>query len=138
MSKSPVGIVFFSNTTGNTKRFIEKLEWQGWVYQIPIQGEFTPPIPSGDYVLIVPSYGSPTNSHIPPQVKKWLTNPENRAGCIGTIGVGHINFGDEFGAAGKILSQKLGVPLLYIFELAGTTEDVYKVREGLLQLSENS
>lgn len=130
-SNPKLGIVFFSNTTENTKRFIDKIEWPNWTYRIPVKGADYEPLPDEPYVLIVPSYGTPTNSHVPPQVKKWLNVGNHRQSCVGVIGAGNLNFGDEFGASGKMLSQKLNVPLLYIFELAGTSKDIEKVKQGL-------
>ena len=64
-------------------------------------------------------------------MRKFLNDPDLRKGCVGVIGTGHINFGDEFAKAGDILAHKLNVPMLYKLELAGTDKDVEKVRAGL-------
>jgi protein involved in ribonucleotide reduction len=69
-------------------------------------------------------------------VRKFLAVPENREHCVGVIGSGNINFGEEYARSGDVLSHKLQVPLLYKFELAGTSEDVLKVREGLRTFNE--
>lgn len=123
-------IVYFSNISENTHRFIETLKWEGNVHRIPVKGEaeFENLKP---YVIICPSYGTETNGHVPPQVRKFFTNKEYVNLCVGVIGSGNINFGPEFAAAGDVISKKLQVPLLYKFELAGTSEDINKIKEGL-------
>jgi protein involved in ribonucleotide reduction len=127
-------IVYFSNVTNNTARFIAKLEW-GSSTRIPIKGEFEEDLPHS-YVLFVPSYGTSDTGHIPPQVKKFLNKHENRKKCVGVIGTGNINFGEEYAMAGDVIAEKLGVPMLYRLELAGTEIDVIKVQEGLQQFEE--
>lgn len=126
-------IVYYSGVTNNTHRFVEALNWEGNVYRIPILGNknFTVTTP---YVLICPAYGEAHHGHVPPQVRKFLKNEEERNLCVGAIGSGNINFGYEFAAAGKMIANKLGVPFLYGFELAGTTTDREKVKTGLLEL----
>ena len=123
-------IVYFSNVSNNTHRFVEKLEWEGGLHRIPLHGGCDFGV-FNSYVLICPSYGDDTHGHVPPQVRKFLNDPEYRSLCVGVIGAGNINFGDEFARAGEVLARKLQVPLLYKFELAGTTEDLDKVKTGL-------
>jgi protein involved in ribonucleotide reduction len=125
-------IVYFSNVSNNTKRFVEKLEWEGSVYQIPIKGTFDKAL-FHSYVLICPSYGDATHGHVPAQVRKFLSDEERRGLCAGVIGAGNINFGKEFALAGDVLAHKLRVRLLYKFELAGNDNDVTKVKNGLLR-----
>lgn len=126
-------LVYFSNVTGNTHRFVEKLGWEN-VTRIPIKGELEPfPHP---YVLIVPAYGSEKTGHVPPQVKKFLHNPITRKNCVGVIGSGNMNFGKEYAIAADVVANKLHIPVLYNFELAGSTIDVKKVYEGLKTLED--
>ena len=68
---------------------------------------------------------------VPHQVKKFLSEKDNLGALSGVIAGGNMNFGAEFGLAGNIISSKFKVPLLYKFELAGTDQDVERVREGL-------
>jgi protein involved in ribonucleotide reduction len=123
-------IVYFSNASGYTHRFITKLGLPA--VRIPLLSKeaelFTV---EEDFVLIVPTYGSKTQGHVPRQVIKFLNNKVNRDKLRGVIGAGNMNFGNEFGIAADIISAKCGVPTLYRFELAGTPEDVEKVREGI-------
>lgn len=128
-------IIYFSNVTNNTARFVAKLDWES-SSRIPIKGEFDEEL-SQFYVLVCPSYGTSDTGHVPPQVRKFLSNPEHRRNCVGVIGTGNINFGDEYAMAGDVIAKKLGVPMLYRLELAGTDIDVDKVQHGLHQLEEN-
>ena len=128
-------IVYFSNVTLNTHRFVEKLDWDN-ITRIPIQGELETPVEE-PYVLILPTYGSMRSGHLPRQVKRFLHHPTNQENLAGVIGSGNINFGDEYTLAADLVSQKFQVPVLYRFELSGTTTDVVKVKNGLTQFSES-
>lgn len=128
-------IIYFSNITNNTAKFVEKLEWDN-VLRIPIQGQLET-IPDSPYVLICPSYGSLRSGHIPRQVKRFLAQPEAVEQLKGVIGTGNINFGEEYTLAADRISQKFNIPILYRLELAGTSIDVEKVKTGLNQFAEN-
>jgi len=87
-----------------------------------------------DSVLVLPTYGGGNdNSTVPKQVIKFLNNPENRKHIKAVIAGGNTNFGSHFGKAGDIVADKLGVPVLYRFEITGTPEDVLEVKERLAQ-----
>jgi protein involved in ribonucleotide reduction len=47
------------------------------------------------------------------------------------IAAGNSNFGETYGLAGDVVSQKCQVPYLYRFELMGTEDDVAKVKHGM-------
>ncbi len=123
-------IVFFSSVTENTRIFVE---------QLAIAAERLPLRPGDDelqvaypYVLFVPTYGAGRGeASVPPQVKKFLKNPEHRKFCIGVIGAGNLNFGEKYAAAGDVVAAKLGVPVLARFELRGTKSDVEKISNGI-------
>lgn len=118
-------LVFFSNVTENTSRFIEKLDVPA--LRIPIMSTdaalFTV---DHDFVLVTPTYEG-----VPKQVIKFLNLEQNRVRCRGVIGTGNRNFHTDFCKAADIVSAKLQVPLLYRLELAGTEEDVSITQEGL-------
>jgi len=120
-------LVFFSSTTENTARFVEKLDVPA--VRIPLKtaeaAEFTV---DEDFVLVTPTYA---DGRVPPQVVKFLNLEQNRVRCKGVISSGNRNFFEDFAKAGDIISAKLQVPLLYQFELAGTAEDITKTQEGL-------
>ncbi|WP_167143064.1 class Ib ribonucleoside-diphosphate reductase assembly flavoprotein NrdI [Canibacter zhoujuaniae] len=123
-------IVYFSSVSGNTKRFIEKLNLPA--HRIPLLPKEDPLEVTEPYVLFVPTYGGgPETRAVPKQVIKFLNNPDNRALLRGVIAAGNTNFGEAYGLAGDIIARKCKVPHLYRFELFGTPEDVDRVKAGL-------
>ena len=126
-------VVYFSSVSENTKRFVDKLEAQS--VRIPIRTEEAAEfVHDRDSVLVLPTYGGGNdNSTVPKQVIKFLNNPENRKHIKAVIAGGNTNFGSHFGKAGDIVADKLGVPVLYRFEITGTPEDVVEVKERLAQ-----
>lgn len=126
-------IVFFSSVTENTKRFVDKLGMSNT--RIPIHGD--PPRMYTPYILITPSYGTGSRD-LPPQVMRFLRDEENRENLAGVVGAGNMNFGALYGIAAKKVAEKCKVDLLYLFELAGTDEDVNAVRDGLAKMDERN
>ena len=123
-------IVYFSSVTENTKRFVERVGYPS--QRIPLRSTDVPLQVDHDYVLVVPTYGGGNvRGAVPKQVIKFLNDETNRSHCRGVISAGNTNFGKAYCIAGDIVSQKVGVPHLYRFELLGTPEDVVKVQEGL-------
>ncbi|NLU82023.1 class Ib ribonucleoside-diphosphate reductase assembly flavoprotein NrdI [Rhodococcus sp. HNM0569] len=134
-------LVYFSSTSENTHRFVRKLDLPAT--RIPLhdrEGTFEVHEP---YVLVCPTYGGGwtitgrDTHYVPRQVVRFLNNEHNRSLIRAVIAGGNTNFGDSFGMAGDIISQKCQVPYLYRFELMGTPEDVDRVREGLEQFWEH-
>lgn len=130
IANSP-GIVYFSSVSGNTQRFVEKLEMDA--VRIPLRPRVDGMIRvSNPYVLIVPTYGGGARSGaVPKQVKTFLNDPVNRSFIRGVITAGNTNFGEHYCLAGPIISAKCQVPELYRFELLGNSRDVAQVRAGL-------
>ena len=126
-------VVYFSSVSENTKRFVDKLEAQS--VRIPIRTEEAAEfVHDRDSVLVLPTYGGGNdNSTVPKQVIKFLNNPDNRKHIKAVIAGGNTNFGSHFGKAGDIVADKLGVPVLYRFEITGIPEDVIEVKERLAQ-----
>ena len=143
-------IAYFSNESENTHRFVQRLlnyaDAAGQpisVTRLNIKGD--QPIVNEDYILIVPSYGTERTGHTPPQVKKFLNDENTRNHCVGVIGAGNINFGEEYAAAGDVVSLKLRVPLLHKIELSGFPKDtgiVFKLagldRDSIKYISEKN
>ncbi len=123
-------VVFFSSRSNNTKRFVDKLACPS--LRIPIDG--SPIQVNEEYILIVPTYAGgkgDLKGAVPKQVIHFLNDRHNRQYCRAVIGSGNTNFGDTFALAGKIIAQKLAVPLLHQFELLGTAADVSLVKHYL-------
>ncbi|WP_426717786.1 class Ib ribonucleoside-diphosphate reductase assembly flavoprotein NrdI [Corynebacterium auriscanis] len=126
-------LVYFSSASGNTHRFIQKLDRPA--LRIPLRPKIEGMIQvTAPYVLVVPSYGGgDINGAVPRQVIQFLNIPENRSLIRGVITSGNTNFGEHFCIAGPVIAKKCGVPELYRFELLGTDRDVQRVNEGLTE-----
>ena len=123
-------IVYFSNVSEFTRKFVEKLEVPA--SRIPIKAEeagtFTISEPA---TLILPTYGANGRDFVPKQVIRFLNQEQNRLLIHSVIGSGNVNFLEDYCRGADIVAEKLQVPLLYRFELAGTQDDVENVRNGL-------
>ncbi|RRD68029.1 class Ib ribonucleoside-diphosphate reductase assembly flavoprotein NrdI [Comamonadaceae bacterium OH2310_COT-174] len=124
-------IVYFSSVSENTHRFVEKLALPA--QRIPLKVAQAEQFQaSGPYVLVVPTYGGGSlKGAVPKPVIAFLNQPENRRLLRGVIAAGNTNFGTAYGLAGAVVAQKCQVPLLYKFELLGTSDDVQRVRQGI-------
>ena len=127
-------VVYFSSVSENTKRFVDKLGVK--TVRIPLKTEEAAEfVHDKDSVLVVPTYGGGNEGGtVPKQVIKFLNNPLNRKHIKAVIAGGNTNFGEHFCRAGDIVASKLGVPVLYRFEITGTPEDVNEVKERLARL----
>ncbi|MGP5073313.1 class Ib ribonucleoside-diphosphate reductase assembly flavoprotein NrdI [Arthrobacter rhombi] len=123
-------LIYFSSVSGYTKRFMEKLGLEA--AQIPLYASEPELLASQPYVLVLPTYGGEKGARsILPQVIRFLNNEGNRQLLRGVIGAGNTNFGTTYCLAADKISAKCSVPVLYRFELMGTSEDVTRVRQGL-------
>lgn len=127
-------VVYFSNVSENTKRFVDKLNVPS--QRIPIYWNEKEPLRvRREYVLVLPTYGGGNdNNTVPKQVVRFLNIEENRRLMRGVIGTGNTNFGDHYCMAAEIVAAKVGVPLLYRVEVFGTPNDVQQVLERLEHL----
>lgn len=127
----PIDIVYFSNYSGNTKRFVERLN-ENDAIRIPIDRSDRGITVDRPYVLLVPTYGGGEGrAAIPRQVRSFLNVRENRALLRGVVGFGNTNFGEHFCRAADLISAKTGVPVIARVEIFGTEDDVKTVKERL-------
>ena len=127
----PIDIVYFSNYSGNTKRFVERLD-ENDAIRIPIDRSDRGITVDRPYVLLVPTYGGGEGrAAIPRQVRSFLNVRENRALLRGVVGFGNTNFGEHFCRAADLISAKTGVPVIARVEIFGTEDDVKTVKERL-------
>ena len=130
----PIDIVYFSNYSGNTKKFVERLV-EHEAIRIPIAGSGGSITVDQPYVLLVPTYGGGEGrAAIPRQVRHFLNIRENRSLLRGVIGFGNTNFGEHFCKAADLISAKTGVPVIAKVEIFGTEDDIRKVKERLTLL----
>lgn len=129
-------LIYFSNVSENTKRFVEKLEIPA--LRIPLRAKDEPlELDGQEYVLALPTYGFGGGAGaVPKQVIRFLNHEPNRRGLRGVIAAGNTNFGAGYCLAGNIISAKCQVPVLHRFEVLGTPDDVQIVRERMEQLWE--
>lgn len=129
-----IKIVYFSNYSGNTKKFVEKLDKDS--IRIPINQKDTDPITvTQRYVLFVPTYGGGSDkSAIPRQVKTFLNVESNRNNLVAVVGLGNTNFGKDYCKAAELIAAKTGVPILGRVEIFGTEEDTITIKERLAML----
>jgi len=114
-------IVAYYSLTGNTKTFVDKLGVESVCIDKNVKVDT-------DYILITPTY---SGGRPPKPVIDFLGHRQNRKHLRGVIGAGNRNFFADFGAAANSISDKLGVPLLYKFEITGNEKDVNNIRRGL-------
>lgn len=133
----PISLVYFSNYSENTKRFVEKVTDAG--IRIPTNPSDARNFSvDAEYVLVVPTYGGGNESPaIPKSVKIFLNNSHNRDLLRGVIGTGNTNFGEHYCKAADMISAKTGVPVLARVELLGTPEDVDIIKQRLEKLYGN-
>ena len=130
----PIDIVYFSNYSGNTKKFVERLNEYNNI-RIPIDWDRGGITVDQPYVLFVPTYGGGEGrAAIPRQVRHFLNIKENRTLLRGVVGFGNTNFGEHFCKAADLISAKTGVPVIARVEIFGTEDDVNKVKERLTLL----
>lgn len=129
-------IVYFSNYSGNTDRFVQKLDVNS--IRIPIsQDENDPVLVKSRYILVVPTYGGGSEkSAIPRQVRAFLNVSSNRDKLIGVIGMGNTNFGEHYCKAADMIAAKTGVPIIGRVEIFGTEDDVNTIKERLAMLDD--
>lgn len=128
---TPITLVYFSNVSENTKRFVEKVTNNG--VRIPLRPSDARDFSvDSEYVLVVPTYGGGAEGPaIPKPVRVFLNNPANRDLLRGVIGTGNTNFGEHYCKAADMICDKTGVPLIARVEITGTPEDVERVKQRL-------
>ncbi|ENR0084828.1 class Ib ribonucleoside-diphosphate reductase assembly flavoprotein NrdI, partial [Escherichia coli] len=95
-------LVYFSSSSENTQRFIERLGLPA--VRIPLNERERIQVDE-PYILIVPSYGGGgTAGAVPRQVIRFLNNEHNRALLRGVIASGNRNFGEAYGRAGDVIA----------------------------------
>lgn len=121
-------VVYFSNVSNNTHRFVEKLDRPA--QRLPLRAGDPSLQVSEPYILVVPTYGGGNGQGaVPKQVIRFLNDPDNRALIRGVVSAGNTNFGAAYCLAGDVIARKCDVPVLYRFELLGTPEDVVSVQQ---------
>lgn len=126
-------LVYFSNISENTKRFVHKLDYPTEPLRIPTRGSEELLMVDEPFILITPTYGSGVQTKVvPKQVVKFLN--QHHPLIRGVIAGGNTNFGPHYALAGDIIAAKCKVPFLDKFELLGTPYDVERISKRLEEI----
>lgn len=126
-------LIYFSTQSGNTHKFVQSLGLSN--KRIPISPKDEMIQADQPFILVTPTYAdNEGKGAVPKQVIKFLNNTTNRDLMVGVIAGGNTNFGKYYGYAGNVISKKCNVPLLYKFELTGTSREIQDVQEGIAKL----
>ncbi|UQS87176.1 class Ib ribonucleoside-diphosphate reductase assembly flavoprotein NrdI [Nicoliella spurrieriana] len=96
-------------------------------------------VESHPYFAFVPTYLDGGNG-IDNGVKELMTNSlgeyiaykSNRNQCLGVIGSGNKNFNEQYCLTAKRYARDYGVPFLDNYELRGTSKDVERVYQSMV------
>lgn len=126
-------VYYYSSKSGMVRLFAERLDRP--VFDVGDR-DVRRSVPDGPWVLLTPSYktGNPDNDTIPEAVRRFLRNPVTRRRLIGVMGSGNRNFGTHYQAACRQIARASGRPVLFEFELQGTSWDVEDAQGILAEL----
>lgn len=106
-------LVVFYSETGNVATFVEKTGLE--TFEV-VTGDETIDQP---FVVVTPTTG---DGEAPYELTLFLD--EHKDHIRGVAASGDLAWGDSYGAAAKVIAEEYDVPVLHIFELEGTDEDV--------------
>ena len=115
-------LIVYDSLTGNVKRFVSKTGYRA----IQIQENLRVEEP---YILVTYTIGF---GQIPQTTKEFLN--WNSLFLLGVSASGNKNWGKTFCQSAKTISQEYRVPIVHIFELSGTEDDVVFFKEGVEKL----
>ena len=123
-------LVYYSSQTGNTEALVAKTGLPA--RRIPISPTDGPLVVEEPFVLVVPTYAAfDGRGAIARQVLSFLDAAGHGHLIRGVIGGGNTNFGDTYCLGARKIADQFQVPLLYRFELRGTSRDVQHIKTGL-------
>lgn len=121
-------LVYFSSSSENTHRFVEKLGLPA--IRIPIAGARSKLLMEQPYILIVPSYGGGSAVGAVPIRDPLSTFRKTVHTCAASSPPGTPTSAQRT-ASPATSSPKMPCAFLYRFELLGTAQDVENVRQGV-------
>lgn len=119
-------IIAYDSNTGNVERFIRSLDMDC----IKISDGL---ILDEDFILVTYTTGF---GEVPNRTKKFLAN--NHSHMKGVASSGNINWGRNYGKSGHIIAFHYNVPILLIFELSGTPNDIDKFKKEVDRIVEQN
>lgn len=135
MTPPQVPIYFYSSSSGLVSTFVARLGRPAFNLA---EREHRRTETTGPWVLLTPSYkaGSDDNDTIPEPVRRFLTSANNRRRMVGVIGSGNRNFGVHYQQAARQIAAASQRPVLFEFELSGTSWDTDECRALMIELDE--
>lgn len=119
-------LVVYISLTGNTRRFVKKLDMESLEIQ-----QTNPNVEvNEDFVFILPTY-SDTLTDIASQ---FIEYKDNRKYLKGVIGGGEKNFGRNYIFSAKDLSKEHDVPLIFDVEKSGNGDDVENFKKEVQRI----
>lgn len=129
--KNKPKLVYYTKT-GNTKRFIDKINGYESIELSPIDPFIALNKP---YILVIPSYEPNVLPEIYETLDEFLEHGDNYELCTGTFSGGNLNFNDKFGVTAKWVKEKYDIPIIRMFEFQGGDRDVAELEKQLTILS---
>lgn len=122
-----VPVFYYSSSSGLVATFAARLDRPAFNLA---EREHRRKETTGPWVLLTPSYkaGSGDNDTIPEPVRRFLASANNRQRLVAVIGSGNRNFGEHYQQAARDIAAASGRPVLFEFELSGTTWDTDECR----------
>lgn len=141
----------YISLSGNTQSFVKRLSEQlsTWhncqvsIINIKEQNHQTFPVDQ-PFVALLPTYLEGGNG-IDNGDQEILTIPlgdfiaahNNVKNCIGIVGSGNRNFNNQYCLTAKQYSERFGFPMLGDFELRGTSSDVERIANIIVETLSN-
>lgn len=120
-------LVVYLSLTGNTRRFIEKLNMKSLELN-----QMNPRVAiEEDFVLIIPTY-SDTVTDI---ICDFIDHQDNLKHLKGVVGGGEKNFGRRYIFSAKDVSKEYNIPLIFDFEKSGNSTDVENFKKEVDKLA---
>lgn len=135
----------YISMTGNTRSFVQHLIEASKTPINAIEIDDTTEIfdESEPYYVLVPTYltgGTGTGNEVKEEFTcslfDHIQDGNNQKYLRGIIGSGNRNFNDQFALTAKRYAKHFDVPLLYMYELKGTSEDVQQLLLHINKLQE--
>lgn len=119
-------LIVFKSITGNVRNFVKRTGLESFEIDNDNIYSFNS---TGNFVLIVPTYESVMLEDLEDFME------DNSDKCVGLVGSGNYNFGNDYIFTAKNLSDKYNIPVIFHFENRGNkkdTEDFNKIIEGMI------
>lgn len=110
--------IVYDSLTGNTRRFAERLARDTG---LPV--ESVGAYQGGDALLLTYTFG---RGEVPASTSSFLA--QHAASIRGVVSSGSFHWGANFGRAGKLIAEQLGIPLVSIINKAGSQKDVEVIK----------